>query len=196
MWRRFFHIHTCCWEYTVGANTLHYFLNKAAIVTQWKRCNYRIFFWGVWKSKHAQNKVLKKLCQTSVLWGLSSHVWSGSEHLKIRASLPTSKWNGHVWIWQVVPHFKVKSGGFDAVVLSFECQKSLKTPKRSTGKNKNSSVFMNRTKVHNTWDSLGNTLWIDIICSWKQSLDLLHLHHHLRTVHVHYRTCAAVWCAG
>lgn len=66
-----------------------------------------------------------------------------------RLSLPTSKRNGHVWIWQVVPHFKVKSGGFDAVVLSFECQKSLKTPKRSTGKNKNSSVFMNRTKVHN-----------------------------------------------
>ena len=51
----------------------------------------------------------------------------------------------------MVPHFKVKSGGFDSVVLSFECQKYLKIPRRSTDEHKTlqtSSVFMDLTEVH------------------------------------------------
>lgn len=187
MWRRFFHIHTCCWEYTVGANTLHYFLNKAAIVTQWKRCNYRIVFWGVWKSKHAQNKVLKKLCQTSVLWGLSSHFWACPRQKETAMSgsgkgCRTSRSN------------RVDLTLLFWVLNAKNLWKHQKDPQERTKTLQ--SLWIAPRCTTNTWDSLGNTLWIDIICSWKQSLDLLHLHHHLRTVHVHYRTCAAVWCAG
>lgn len=174
-------------------------------------CSYRIFWGGVWKSSHAKIKFWKSCSKSQFCEDFPVMFDQDLSARKYeRACLPhketpicggisqlqnVTRWD-LTWWCHTSRSNQVDLTQLFWVLNARNIWKYQEDPQTSTKLFKPvQSLWISPKCTANTWDSLGNTLWTDIIYSWKRSLDLLHLQSSLTycTDALTY-TCCCVVC--